>query len=449
VVGIQVWDLADGGERPGFTTEEEIVGNCMLAMSSDYATLVSGHQDGIIVWDVASRQPRRIIRGIDDRFGGRTHGLAISPDGRFIASKAGDRGTNKVYLWDATTGEPLLLQDETHGQSVLGVAYSPDEKVIATGSADNSVRLWNAATGEHIRTIDQGAGWVRYVEFFPDGERIALGRETQPGFVGEVKICRVADGHVLHKLSMPDRVMCGALSADGKQLAVGIGLNDLLGLGARGRNPNGEAPIGPQIVIWDTDGGQKIAESRALTGQLLQLVFSPRGDELWSTSDDGRVRKWNPSTGEELPIPNASEPAEGRQAFRQAVFVPSSSRMVFADSQYIRGEGSRSNITLRPLNSEQPLWQKDLGSSRATLVAASPNGELLVTQLRASDGAAVDDRIVLWSLPDGRELLSLPTEDNYARTFAFSRDGRLLISGMELGDTLVWDISGAQSVGAR
>ena len=162
VVGeIHVWSSDDGTPQPAFRTDEQLPGGSMLAVSADRSTLVSAHSDRIVVWDVASRQPRRIIRSVRDNFGPRTHGLAVSPDGKIVASKSGNMGEHKIYLWDATTGEPLLTQEETHGASVLGSAYSPDGKFIATGSADDSVRLWNAAAGEYMRKIDQGTGWVR------------------------------------------------------------------------------------------------------------------------------------------------------------------------------------------------------------------------------------------------------------------------------------------------
>jgi WD40 repeat protein len=442
---IHAWSSTDGTPQPGFKTEEDLPGGSMLAISSDRSTLVSAHFDKTIIWDVTSRQPRHVIRGLRDSFGPRTHGLAISPYGKIVASKSGHMGKQKIYLWNATTGEPILPKEDTHSASVLGAAYSPDGKFIATSSADNSVHLWNAATGEHIRKIDQGTGWVRYVEFFPDGERIALGREAQPGFVGEVKICRVSDGHVLHHFHAPDRVMCGALSADGKLLAVGIGLGSSEGRGRPGR----EDGVGLDIFVWDTDRGQEIAKFSAGNSQYLQLSFSPQGDELWALSEGGHVRRHNPRTGEEMPIPNLAGSANALQSIRQAVFVPASSSVVLVNSVYTRGEGLRSSLMMRPLSGGTQRWQNELGGRRVTTIGASPDGKLIVTQLQATEGASMDDRIVVWTAEDGQELMSFSTGDNRARSFAFSPDGRSLISGMELGDTLVWDISSSRSTGAR
>ena len=73
--------------------------------------------------------------------------MAFSPDGTRIASGSDD---NTVRLWDAATGQPIGHPLTGHTDAVSSVAFSPDGTRIASGSGDNTVRLWDAATGQPV-----------------------------------------------------------------------------------------------------------------------------------------------------------------------------------------------------------------------------------------------------------------------------------------------------------
>jgi WD40 repeat protein len=103
--------------------------------------------------------------------------VAFSPDGKRIVSGSLD---NTLRLWDAQSGQPIGDPLQGHQDSVSSVAFSPDGKRIVSGSDDKTLRLWDAQSGQPIGDPLQGhQDWVRSVAFSPDGKRIVSGSDDK------------------------------------------------------------------------------------------------------------------------------------------------------------------------------------------------------------------------------------------------------------------------------
>ncbi|MBD3325791.1 hypothetical protein GF339_14495 [candidate division KSB3 bacterium] len=111
--------------------------------------------------------------------------LAFSPDGKVLASSSGDE---TVTLWHSATGKELRSLSG-HSRGVAAVAISPDGTLVASGSWDETVKLWHLPTGQELRTFRGHAGWVVAVAFSPDGRLIASGSKD-----GTVKLWNIATG---------------------------------------------------------------------------------------------------------------------------------------------------------------------------------------------------------------------------------------------------------------
>ena len=96
--------------------------------------------------------------------------MAFLPDGKQVVSGSDDQ---TVRLWDAATGA-LLQTLEGHTGVVTSVAFSPNGKQVVSGSYNRTVRLWDAATGAPLQTLEGHTGSVTSVAFSPDGKLLRV-----------------------------------------------------------------------------------------------------------------------------------------------------------------------------------------------------------------------------------------------------------------------------------
>jgi WD40 repeat protein len=143
--------------------------------------------------------------------------VAFSPDGKMVASGSDDK---TVRLWDAATGEERQKL-EGHDNEVSAVAFSPDGKTVASGSYDKTVRLWDAATGEERQKLEGHDDPVSAVAFSPDGKTVASGSWDKT-----VRLWDAATGEERQKHQTSRSVSRIAFSQDGSSLETNVGQLD-------------------------------------------------------------------------------------------------------------------------------------------------------------------------------------------------------------------------------
>ena len=138
-----------------------------IQYSPDATRLAVASSIGIWLYDTTTHQEVALLAGHT----GSVRSVAYSPDGRVIASGSGDA---TIRLWDADTGKHLRTL-EGHERIVYSVAFSPDEGIIVSGSWDDTIRLWDPDTGKSLRTLTGHTAAVESLAFGPNGRTLASG----------------------------------------------------------------------------------------------------------------------------------------------------------------------------------------------------------------------------------------------------------------------------------
>jgi WD40 repeat protein len=359
--------------------------------------------------------------------------VAFSPDGLQIVSGSEDQ---TLKVWDATTGQEILTL-KGHTDGVEGVAFSPDGKRIVSGSSDHTLKVWDATAGQEIRTLKGHTGWVGEVAFSPDGKQIVSGSGDQT-----LKVWDATAGQEIRTLKgHTDGVGCVAFSPDGKRIVSGS-FDQTLKLwnattGQETLTLKGHthwvtsaafSPDGKQLVsgswdqtlkVWDATTGQETRTLKGHTDRVESVAFSPDGKQIVSGGDDETLKVWDATTGQETQILKGHT----REVLSVA-FSP--------DGKRIAG-GSRNGIL--------ELWDATTGQEARTLnehtsgvssVAFSPDGKQIVS-------GSYDQTLKVWDATTGQETRTLKGHTDEVRSVSFSPDGKQIASGSGDHTLKVWD----------
>jgi small GTP-binding protein len=184
---------------------------------------------------------------------------------------------NTVKLWEVRSGK-LLRTLRGHRRRVFSVAFYPQGGMLASGSDDNTVKLWEARIGKILRTHEGHQDLVRSVAFDPRGGTLASGSADITVKLWEVrsgKLLRTLEGH-------KDAVVSLAFEPRGGTLASGS--------------------ADSTVKLWETRSGNLLRTLEGHTAAVVGVAFSPDGRLLASESEDQTVRMWSCETWEPVAV---------------------------------------------------------------------------------------------------------------------------------------------------
>jgi WD40 repeat protein len=366
--------------------------------------------------------------------------VAFSPDGKLVLTGSED-GTAR--LWDAATGHPFG-PPLVHDGPVQAVAFRGDGAVVVTGSDDQMGRLWDVATGKLVGRPLVNRARVRTVAFSPDGATVLTGGEDGTARLWDAATGAARGTPLLHG----GKVLIAAFSPDSKAVLTGgdnatARLWDVPTGKQRGVpwrhdgdvralafSPNGRMALTGSADktgrLWDVATGRPVGPPLRHQGKVEAVAFGPSGTAVLTGSGDHTARLWDAATGQSLGIPLTHQGRVGAVAFSP------DGRMVLTASDDHTARMWEA-ATGRPIGSP-------LSHGHWILAAAfSPNGKSVVT-------AGVDATARIWDVAtDHAPLITM--QPAAVNAVAFLRGGQTMLTGGDDRTTRMWEAATGRPIG--
>lgn len=322
-------------------------------------------------WRWLSARSDRSRRALSPHAGSSVTAIALSPDGARYATGAAD-GSAKV--WDAAT-DALQLSLDAHPRGVHCVAWSPDGARLATSGADLAARVWDARSGALLSVFEGHGAPVTTVRFSPPGDLMASTGYTRPA--------------------------------------------------------------GGEVRIWDPETGEEVLHLQDGYAPITTSHWSPDGEKVAAASWDQHYRVFT--------LARPAEPLVARIG-SEDVYRAAQASALSPDGELIAIGGKDDEVHLFRAWTAEPVRDLVGHAKWVEGVAFSPDGALVAS-------ASADGSVGLWDVTSGKRLARLLGHRGGVRPVAFSPDGEEVLSGGDDGTLRFWSVRellhGGREGGAR
>ena len=351
-------------------------------------------------------------KGARTRIGnGTALSIAFSPDGTQLAVGT----TIGIWIYDIPTYNVLSFLTG-HAGYITAIEYSPDREILASGSSDTTIRLWNLHTGKNFAVLRGHKGSVNNIAFSSDSKTLVSNSSRERKILfWNLKIDLAKE----HKAIAPEKSYLGnafsmALSPDGETVAIGN--------------------VHPTVILWNMklgltkamlDGHTWVPSDTqyAYPGSIHSLAFSPDGETLASSSTDTTIRLWDTKTAKH----KVTLRRNGRDA-PTLVFSPDGKTLA---STTTGPWGANPMILLR--DAATGRLKTTINNYAADALVFAPDNETLA-------GVVGDGTIWILNTKTGKQKTILTKHSRMRNTTRISPDGSTIANYNQDGTILLQDM---------
>ncbi|MBW3579170.1 MAG: WD40 repeat domain-containing protein [Actinobacteria bacterium] len=402
--GARIWDAASGSLLHVLGHGRGVYG---VSWSPDGQQIVTASfEDVIRVWDVATgRQSTTIGAPTAVSFAHWT------PDGEAVL--AWSAMDPQLYLFDVSTGKQLAVL-QGHDDAAVDARVSPDGQYAVSVGLDSTARIWDLRAGKEVAELDEFSTQVWTARFNTDGSLIIVGDAA-----GTVRVAEVPTGRTRFDLRAHTDAVVGAEFSPSGAVAATV-------------SADGTA------LVWDVDTGQtreilKLNGAAPLGLEARTVIFTPDGQRLLTRA--ATVQVWDVPAGPDMVL-------RGHETYVGALALSRDGKLLATGSQ----DGT---LRVWDMSNGDDLWTRELAESQISAASFSPNGGLLATANPIPP--AINERTVpptMWDVSTGGRVRHLPVPAPthppcplvcQTSFVAYSPDGTTLLTAGQEGVVRLWD----------
>ncbi|MEW6733195.1 MAG: protein kinase [Acidobacteriota bacterium] len=317
----------------------------------------------------------------------------FSPNGKQVVTASDD---NSVKVWDVASGH-LQHSLTGHTFNIIKVDFSQDGNLILTASLDNTVRVWNAYTGEQLVSLNIDKGLISTATFSLDGHQLAILEDDNNIKVWDLLAAQPIA--VIKAHTQPIKAI--SLSPDNKHIAT--------------------ASTDKTAIIWDKASSKAVFTLGPQSTDLTVINYSSDGRRLVTATKDGSLRIWDALEGKLIAA--SKWPATGIQS---ALFSPLGDKVITVSEDRVarvwEAESGKLFTTIPNFNSE------------LSTASFSPDGLRIIA-------ASNDKTAKVWDTVSGKLLDTLQGHSAFVTFAAFSPDGKRMVTSSADKTAQIWDTS--------
>jgi WD40 repeat protein len=423
---IRVWDTATGKQDRVLKHDSLIAGVRTLALAPDGNTLAVATPKGIRLWDLKEGKVTRALSRVGD---GRepVELFQFSPDRKRILGGTG----NVICVWETASGRLLAPEANEAITALTAVAVSHDGRLLAAGSKDGRIDLWDLPARRLIRRLPGHAELVGRLVFAPDGKTLASRSEN-----GYIRTWDVDSGRRLLEIKSDvlekEHPLCLSYAPDGKLLASNYGSR------YKYKEPNG-------IHLWDPKSGKMIEDLKYKNGEfdrrIEHIAFSAESSVLLAMTEEGALFERR----------READRFTAARVIHDDIIATSAA--FASDGTLATTSHEQEGVTVWQPKGNNRSWTLPGPNGHRRALAFSPDGRYLVSgasldaffhsapqrdyTLRTYEMASGHE-VRRWDLPANMEIGSFSFTPGSA--LAFTPDNRHLVTAMTDTTILVWDL---------